>query len=280
MSEALISDLPKGASVTLQVHSGIARLTLNRPTSSNAIDLEFARAFRHVVAALSERDDVRAVILSGRGKTFCVGGDLKSFAAEGPNAPAYVQTIIENFHAGLLQLVNMPAPVIAGVQGAAAGAGLGLALAADIVIAADDAKFVMAYTNAGVTPDGGTTWILPRLIGLHRALDLTLRNRVLTAHEAHQLGLVAELCPSAELGARVNAIAESVASGPTNAFAQAKRLLRQSFHTDLHTQLDAEGQTVVASFATADGQEGARAFSERRAPAFHGGKKKKNEALP
>lgn len=276
MSEALVSDIPKRASVTLQVQDGIARLTLNRASSSNAIDLDLARAFRHVVAELSERNDVRAVIVSGRGKTFCVGGDLKSFAAEGPNAPAYVHNIIENFHAGLLQLVNMPAPVIAAVQGAAAGAGLGLALAADIVVAADDARFVMAYTNAGVTPDGGAIWILFRLIGLHRALDLTLRNRVLSAQEAHHLGLVAELCAPSTLNARVSEIASVLAQGPTNAFAQAKRLLRQSFHTDLHTQLEAEGQTVVASFATADGQEGARAFSERRPPVFHGGKK--NEA--
>lgn len=273
MSEALVSDMPTRASATLQVQSGIAQLTLNRPSQSNAIDLELARALRHVVAELSERTDVRAVVLSGRGKTFCVGGDLKSFAAEGVNAPAYVNKIIENFHAGLLQLVNLPVPVVAGVQGAAAGAGLGLALAADIVVAADDAKFVMAYTNAGVTPDGGTTWILPRLVGLHRALDLTLRNRVLSAQEALELGLITEVCKPAQLSAHVTEIAEQLAAGPTNAFAQAKRLLRQSFHTDLHTQLDAEGQTVVASFATADGQEGARAFSERRPPTFRGGKK-------
>jgi 2-(1,2-epoxy-1,2-dihydrophenyl)acetyl-CoA isomerase len=273
MSEALLSDMPARNAATLHVQAGIARLALNRPASSNAINDELARAFRHVMAELSERTDVRAVILSGRGRTFCVGGDLKSFAAEGVNAPAYVHKIIENFHAGLLQLVNLPAPVVAGVQGAAAGAGLGLALAADIVVAADDAKFVMAYTNAGVTPDGGTTWILPRLVGLHRALDLTLRNRVLGAQEALELGLITEVCKPAQLDARVAEIAENLAAGPTNAFAQAKRLLRQSFHTDLHTQLDAEGQTVVASFATTDGQEGARAFSERRPPAFHGGKK-------
>jgi len=273
MSEALVSDMPARAAATLRVQGGIARLTLNRPSHANAINDELARSFRHVVAELSERTDVRAVILSGQGKTFCVGGDLKSFAAEGPNAPSYVHNIIENFHAGLLQLINLPAPVVASVQGAAAGAGLGLALAADIVVAADSAKFVMAYTNAGVTPDGGTTWILPRLIGLHRALDLTFRNRVLSAHEALQLGLITEVCPEAELTARVNEIAEGLAKGPTHAFAQAKRLLRQSFHTDLHTQLEAEGQTVVASFATADGQEGARAFSEHRPPSFHGGKK-------
>jgi 2-(1,2-epoxy-1,2-dihydrophenyl)acetyl-CoA isomerase len=273
MSETVVSDMPTRAAATLRVQSGIARLTLNRPSASNAINDELARAFRHVVAELSERTDVRAVVLAGQGKTFCVGGDLKSVAAEGTNAPAYVHHIIENFHAGLLQLVNLPAPVVASVQGAAAGAGLGLALAADIVVAAEDAKFVMAYTNAGVTPDGGTTWILPRLIGLHRALDLTLRNRVLSAQEALQLGIITEVCPEAQLNARVSEIAASLADGPTNAFAQAKRLLRQSFHTDLHTQLDAEGQTVVASFATADGQEGARAFSERREPEFHGGKK-------
>ena len=278
MSEALVSDLPLPAA-TLRVSGGIARLTLNRPAGSNAINDELARAFRHAVAELSECTDVRAVILAGQGKTFCVGGDLKSFAAEGSNAPNYVHDIIANFHAGLLQLVNLPAPVVAGVQGAAAGAGLGLALAADIVVAAKDAKFVMAYTNAGVTPDGGTTWILPRLVGLHRALDLTLRNRVLSAEEAFQLGLVAEVCAPAKLNARVAEIAAALADGPTNAFAQAKRLLRQSFHTDLHTQLEAEGQTVVASFATADGQEGARAFSERRQPKFHGGKKR-NENAP
>ena len=128
----------------------------------------------------------------------------------------------------------------------------------------------MAYTRAGLTPDGGTSWILPRLVGLRRALELTLRNRVLDAEEARGLGLVAEVHAADQLLPRAEALALELAQGPTEAFAEAKRLLRQSFHNDLPTQLNAEGAGVVGAFDTVDGQEGARAFAERRDPVFRG----------
>jgi len=258
------------AVVQLHVNEGIAHVTLARPERANAIDHTLARDLRAAVSEIHDRPDIRAVLLTGMGEKFCVGGDLKDFATEGGNAPKYVRGIIEDLHAAIMLLTSAPAPVVAAVQGAAAGAGLGLALAADIVIAASDARFVMAYTKAGVTPDGGTSWILPRLVGLHRALDLTLRNRVLTAAEAHALGLVAEVCKPKALETRANAIAVELANGPTAAFAEAKRLLRQSFHNDLSAQLHAEGEAVVGAFVTPDGQEGARAFSERREPVFRG----------
>lgn len=266
-----VSKLSNGAaSVSLHVAERIAHLTLMRSDQVNAIDHALAADLRATVAALSARRDVRAIILSGAGRAFSVGGDLKSFAAEGPNAPAYVRGIIDNLHAAIGLLVNAPAPTVCAVHGAAAGAGLGLALAADIVIAADDAKFVMAYTAAGVTPDGGTSWILPRLVGLHRAIDLTLRNRVLSAAEASALGLVAEVCPAARVHQRAQEIAAELARGPTAAYVNARKLLRQSIHTDLTSQLKAEGEAVVGSFAGADGQEGARAFLEGRPPNFKG----------
>lgn len=254
--------------VTLLFHGGVARLTLNRPEHGNAIDQNLARALRDKVGELSVNPDVGAVLLTGAGRRFCVGGDLKAFAAEGENASAYVRELIADFSAALLGLTQLPVPVIAAVQSAAAGAGVGLALAADIVLAADDAKFVMAYTNAGVTPDGGTSWILPRLVGLQRALDLTLRNQPLTAAEAHALGLVAELCAPSDLLRRAAAVAAQLSDGPTGAYAEAKRLLRSATLHSLPSQLEAEGQSVVAAFATPDGQEGARAFTERRAPDF------------
>lgn len=258
-----------GVSVSVDTH-GIAHLTLTRKDQVNAIDHSLAAGLRAAVSDLCGRRDLRAILMSGRGRAFSVGGDLKSFAHEGPNAPRYVRGIITDLHAAINQLVDAPAPVICAVHGSAAGAGLGLALSADIVIAAEDAKFLMAYTAAGVTPDGGTTWILPRLVGLHRALDLTLRNRMLNAHEARNLGLVAEVCPPDALSAHANAIAQEMARGPTDAFVQARRLLRQSFHTALNQQLDDEGDTVVRAFTQPDGQEGARAFAERRPAKFTG----------
>ncbi len=249
---------------------GVAWLTLNRPNAANTIDAPMAAAFRQTVADLNADESVRALVISGAGKMFCAGGDLQRFAAEAGDAANYVKRLVSDFHAALKMLEDFSAPVITAVHGAAAGAGMGLALTADIVIAAESSRFVMAYTRAGLTPDGGTSWMLPHLIGLRRALELTLLNRTIEAQEALALGLITEIASDADVAVRARAIAEELAAGPTAAYVTSRRLLRRAHANDYAAHLSAEAAAIEHSFRTEDGLEGVRAFSERRAPTFRG----------
>lgn len=248
----------------------VAILTLNRPDAANSIDAPMARAFREAIATLDADASVRALVIAGAGRMFCGGGDLASFAREERGAARYVEGLIADLHAGLTALETFHAPVIAAVHGAAAGAGLGIAMAADLVIAGAGARFVMAYTRSGLTPDGGTSWLLPRLVGLRRALELTLLNRPLSAADALEAGLVSEVTPDVGLSERVRTLAAELADGPTAAYATARRLLRAGLQTDYAQHLGAEAVSIVGSFTTEDGLEGVRAFRERRRPQFHG----------
>lgn len=261
---------PDDTPVLLRRKGAVAYLTLNRPDAANSIDAPLARAFLEAVETLDGDRSVRVLVLEGAGRMFCAGGDLTSFAREGEGAAAYVEGLIGDLHAGLERLGSFHAPVIAAVHGAAAGAGLGLAMAADIVIADDSSRFVMAYTRAGLTPDGGTSWLLPRLVGLRRALELTLLNRTLDAAQALDLGLVTEVVPAAKLAERVDELAAQLAAGPTTAYAAARRLIRDSLGADYSRQLHDEAHAIVQSFSRQDGLEGVRAFSERRTPSFEG----------
>ncbi len=250
--------------------AGVAWLTLNRPDAANTIDAPMARAFREAITVLNADTGVRVLVISGAGKMFCAGGDLQRFARESSGAAAYVEGLIHDLHAGLAVLENFRAPIISAVHGAAAGAGMGLALTADIVLADEASRFVMAYTRAGLTPDGGTSWVLPHLVGLRRALELTLMNRTLSAAEALNLGLVTEVVPEDKLMERAQEIAGDLARGPTAAYVTARRLLRQAHHNSYSEHLAAEADAIVNSFRTPDGLEGVRAFRERRPPTFNG----------
>lgn len=251
---------------------GVAWMTLNRPDAANSIDAPLAKAFRATIEMLDGDDSVHVLVLRGAGKMFCAGGDLTTFAAQGDGAAKYVEGLIHDLHVGLERLASFHAPIVAMVHGAAAGAGLGLAMAADIVLAEAGARFVMAYTRAGLTPDGGTSWMLPRLVGMRRALELTLTNRTLTAEEALALGLVTEVTSEKSLTLRARAVAEELAAGPTAAYATARRLIRTASENDYAVQLGEEARTIVASFGTADGLEGVRAFRERRPPVYRAAK--------
>jgi len=259
-----------GAPVLLERSGRIACITLNRPAVANAIDQGLAAALRAVLEAIAAGPPPGAVLLQGAGRTFCGGGDLQAFNREGTRAPAYVAALLADFHVAVQRLAELPVPVVVAVQGAAAGAGLGLALAADIVLAAEDSRFVMAYGAVGLTPDGGTSWGLPRAVGLRRALELTLLNRPLTAAEAQAAGLVTRVVPAGDLARQAQATAVELAAGPTAALVASKRLLRESLGRDLGAQLAAEERQIVESFATHDGAEGVRAFCERRPPRFRG----------
>lgn len=255
--------------VLLSISGGVATVTLNRPAMLNAIDVAMAQAFGERVEALAGRDDVRAILIRGEGRAFCAGGDISQFNAGG-DATTAIDAIIGPLHAGLLRLSQLPAPSIACVHGAVAGGGFSLALACDLTIAADDAKFSMAYARIGATPDASGTWHLPRLLGMKKARELALLGDTVLADEALQLGLVNRVVPRAELAEQAQALAERLAAGPTAAYGRIKTLLNASLGNTLAQQLDAERQTFRASTQTADFAEGIKAFSEKRPPRFIG----------
>jgi 2-(1,2-epoxy-1,2-dihydrophenyl)acetyl-CoA isomerase len=210
------------------------------------------------------------VLLSGSGARFCGGGDVKAFAAAGDGLTELVRTLLPSLHAAIGMLVRGDAPVVAAVHGSAAGAGLGLVCASDLVIAAESTKFVMAYTAVGLTPDGSSSWFLPRIVGLKRALELTLTNRVLTAQEALELGIVTRVVPDADVHDAAEQLAAQLATGPTLAFGTAKRLLHTSLEDTLETHLAREADGIVRATTTHDGREGVAAFAEKRPPEFLG----------
>ncbi len=256
--------------ITLERRDGVAILTLNRPHAANSIDLPLARELMHAAIACDDDPDVRAVVLTGTGTMFCAGGDLRSFAAAGAAIASRLKELTAYLHAAISRLTRMDAPVVAAVNGVAAGAGFSLAVAADLVIASDAAGFVMAYTQAGLVPDGSSTFFLPRRIGDRRTRELMLTNRRLSAAEALDWGLVNQVVPAAELLPTATARAATLAAGPTRAFGAVKALLNESFEHGLEAQMELEARAIAGASITADGQEGIRAFLEKRAPVFTG----------
>jgi 2-(1,2-epoxy-1,2-dihydrophenyl)acetyl-CoA isomerase len=254
----------------LEVRDRLARLTLARPERSNAIDLELAQGLADAAASLAEERALGAVLLAGEGANFCVGGDVKTFATRSERLPEYLRSLATALHTAVSRLVRLDVPLVAAVQGAAAGAGMSLACAADFVIAADSARFTMAYTKIGLSPDGGSSYTLARIVGVRRALELVITNRLLTAEEAREWGIVTKVVPAADLAREAVAFAQPLAQAATGALRAAKRLFREGFDESLETQLERETREIVEASRTADANEGIAAFVERRPPRFHG----------
>ena len=254
--------------VLLDVRNGVAHLTLNNPGNGNAIDVPVASALREAMAVCEKDANVRAVVIVGAGKMFCSGGDLKTIRGAGEGASSYVREILLHLHDALASIARISAPVIAGVHGSAAGAGFALAMACDFVVATKSSRFLMAYTAAGLTPDGSSSYFLPRLIGLRRALELTLRNRGLSADEARDWGLINEVVEDDALRARIAKLAAELADGPTQAFGGAKRLLRTSLENNLESQLAREAETLCKALEGEEAATGLSAFGEKKTPKF------------
>lgn len=240
------------------------------PEALNALDEATAEAFRDACIAVAEDRTVRAVVMEGAGRAFMAGGDVARFAATPEKAAAVASAIITPFHQGLLALRQGDAPVIAAVHGVAAGAGLSLMLACDMAIAADDARFVFAYTGIGASPDGSSSFFLPRVVGLRRAMEISLLNEPVTADRALELGLVNRLVPAADVPRVALALAEQLAAGPTRAYGRLRRLYEQSFGASLAEQLEAERMAFMESARTRDFAEGVAAFRDKREPKFDG----------
>ena len=253
--------------IELEVRDGVAHLTLNRPEAANGISLELARDLMQA----TPRDRRRP----GRPRRAAVGCRAAFLRRRGSQVvrrhddlAAHLREVLAFLHVAMAQLVRGDAPVVAAVQGSAAGAGMGLVGASDFVVAGESAKFVMAYTGVGLTPDGASSWFLPRLVGLRRAIELTLTNRVLSAHEALEWGLITKVVPDDDVATTAAELAARLARGPAGALAGAKRLLHESLEGTLESHLAREAEEITAAAARPDAAEGIAAFLAKRPPTF------------
>jgi 2-(1,2-epoxy-1,2-dihydrophenyl)acetyl-CoA isomerase len=248
----------------------VATITLNRPDAFNALDLELGRELFHAALEVDEDPRVRCVVVTGAGKAFCAGGDVKAFVGNLSRIGVHIKELTTYLHGAVSRLARSDKPVVMAVNGVAAGGGFSLALSGDVVVAAESARFTMAYSRIAATPDGSSSYFLPRLVGLRRALDLYFTNRVLSAREALAWGLITQAVPDAEFKTAVEALARELAQGPTKAFGAAKRLLHQSTSESLETQMELEAQAIAASGHTRDFAAGVTAFANKQAPTFEG----------
>jgi 2-(1,2-epoxy-1,2-dihydrophenyl)acetyl-CoA isomerase len=248
----------------------VATITLNRPDAFNALDLQLGSELFHAALEVDEDPDVRCVVITGAGRAFCAGGDVKGFADNLPRIGVLIKELTTYLHGAVSRLCRSDKPVIMAVNGVAAGGGFSFALSGDLVVAAESARFTMAYSKIAATPDGSSSYFLPRLIGLRRAMELYFTNRVLSAREALEWGLVTRVVADAELKTAVETLARELAQGPTRAFGAAKRLLHQSTWESLETQMELEAQAIAASGHTQDFAAGVTAFVNKQTPTFRG----------
>lgn len=247
----------------------IATITIERKdNAANALNEQMARELFEV-AVRCGHDDVRAVIITARGKMFCGGGDLAEMDAS-DNKHAHLTEMATLLHAGLSRFAHNDAPVIMAVNGTAGGGGFSIALSGDYVLATDNARFVSAYTASGLTPDGSSTYYLAKHVGLLRAKELMLTNRVLTAQEAFEWGIVNRVVAVDALADEASALARTFATGPTKAFGGTKRLLDTAFLHGLETQLDLETRSIADMMRTKDAPAGIAAFLAKQKPDFQG----------
>ncbi|MES2868650.1 MAG: enoyl-CoA hydratase-related protein [Pseudomonadota bacterium] len=257
--------------VHLERQGAIAFITLDRPATRNSFDLTMGLALRDVVRSLVANPP-RVVVLRSSSAHFMVGGDVKHFdtllGVSRASCAEALEQLISAVNEAVIGLTQLPCPVLGLISGSAAGFGMSLAMACDILVAAEDANFVLAYSAIGATPDGGGTWHLPRHVGLHRAMAIALLNPKIDAVQAKEIGLVTEVVPVCELQAAGLAMAQRLANGPASAQAGIKRLLRDGLDTNLAAALEAEKATFIEMSATPDFAEGVSAFCQRRKPDF------------
>ena len=257
--------------ILFEVADGIARLTLNRPERLNSFNTVMHSEVRDALAGIEDGSKARALVITGAGRGFCAGQDLGDRAvAPGGTAVDLGESIDKYYKPLIMTLRNLPLPVIAAVNGVAAGAGANIALACDLVIAARSASFVQAFSKLGLVPDSGGTWFLPRLVGTARAMGLAFLGEKLSAEQAAQWGLIWRCVEDAELAAVIDGLARQLAAAPTRGIALSKRALYESWGRTLEQQIDIERDYQRELGRTADYKEGVAAFTEKRTPRFTG----------
>lgn len=256
--------------VLLLRREGIAEIRFNRPAAMNALDVPTAEGFLDAVTRATQDPATRVILITGAGDNFLAGGDLVSMHRAGDRAVDVVDALITPMHRALELLDGAAQPSLARLQGAVAGAGVSIALATDLAIAADNVRFNLAYINIGGVPDCSGSWQLPRVVGLRKALEIALLGETMSVDEAARLGMVNRVVPLAELGDATDALAQRLAAGPPVAQAGTRRLLRDSLGRTLHDQLAVEEESFKRCAVTADFQEGLAAFFDRRKPQFTG----------
>lgn len=254
----------------LDIAGPVATISLDRPDAANSLNLQMGNDLLAAANHCASDSSIRAVILTAEGRMFCAGGDVGGFA-KAENAGELLRAITTGLHAAVARLQRMDPPLIVAVNGVAAGAGMSLALTGDFVIAAASAKFTMAYTAIGLSPDGSSTFFLPRLVGPQKAKQLMIDNDVLGADEALALGIVSDVVPDEELMSTANELAEKLAAGPTKAYGELRRLVADSFNTSLEAQMERETR-AIADLAnhTDDARNGIAAFIAKEKADFRG----------
>jgi 2-(1,2-epoxy-1,2-dihydrophenyl)acetyl-CoA isomerase len=259
------------SSVQVETRGAVALVTLNRPDSANTLNIEIAMDLLAAAMTCGRNPAVRAVVLTGAGRQFCLGGDLRAMASRGGAVDGYLRELTGYLHSAISHFVRMDAPVIAAVNGTAAGAGVGLVTMADLAVCGESSKFKLAYSSVGLTPDGGTSFLLPRTIGIKRTMELLLLDRALTSGEALEWGLVNSVVEDSQVLDEALRVAESLSAGPTQAFGRTKRLLAASI-AGFESQMVLESETIASQAVTEQGTEGINAFLQKRKPDFSAGR--------
>jgi 2-(1,2-epoxy-1,2-dihydrophenyl)acetyl-CoA isomerase len=256
------------SNISLEISDHIATITFQRPEKFNSFIREMALAFQDALDSVAQNDQVRCVVITGSGKAFCAGQDLQE--ATDPDGPALTKIVSEHYNPVILKIRDLKKPVIAAVNGVAAGAGANIALACDIVVATESASFIQAFSKIGLIPDSGGTYTLPRLIGLQRASALMMMGDKVSAADALQIGMIYKVFPNETFADEVRKMALRLASMPTLGLAYTKMALNQTFSNNMEQQLQLEDQLQTLAGNTEDYKEGTGAFLEKRVPNFQG----------
>ncbi len=262
-------DLNELKTMSFEVDGNIGHIRFTRAEAANAVNPKFCSELKEVMSLIKDNEDIQAVAVTAEGKVFCAGGDLKEFKAAGKELPGVVEAMLEDLHDAIYMMNDIPKPFVAGIQGAAGGAGMSLVSAFDLVVSGESAKYTMAYTRVGLTPDGTSSYFLARHIGLRRMMDLTLTNRVLSAEEAESWGLVNRVVPDEDIEVQALKLAQQLADGAPSAAGTAKCVIYKGYESNLREAGDFEAMNIVRAAGTRVGQEGIAAFVEKRDPEWN-----------
>ena len=254
--------------ILTQLHGKVLEVTLNRPDTYNALNLDMMNLLAETLSVAARDDSLKGVLITGTGKAFCAGGDLKWISQQKEDAGSVLHRLAPQFHLSILEIRRMKKPVVAAINGIAAGGGFSLALACDFRIMAQLASLRQAYTSSGLSIDGGGSFTLPRLVGLARAMEIMAFDEPISSAQALEWGLVTKVVPDDDVLSESVAMLNRLGRTSLHSFAWSKKLMTNSFNTTLETQLELERQGISDCGAHPDGQEGIKAFIEKRKPSF------------